>query len=191
MPTRRPDFTVGTKRQTARHDLRSRPGPPPTLLALNPVTAPVLMQILNHKLNQRIRMYQRREMGDKQKIMTRLTPFGVHLEPQLSMQQQQSVSAWLRGERASLTEGERDRHAQLGPTVWIDGPLITTTNAHYKPSIKNTEAPSGLTGKIKVTLSKYFHILLYKRNDNCHLQKSFFKSLFLSCQPDPIFSFVT
>lgn len=65
------------------------------------------MQTLNHKRYQTIRMYQTREMEDKQKIMTRLTPFGVHLEPQLSMQLQ-SVSAWLRVERERLTDRERE-----------------------------------------------------------------------------------
>lgn len=78
---------------------------------------------------------------DKQKIMTRLTPFGVHLEPPLSMQQH-GGSAWLRGgERVR----KREEHAQFGLSLGTDGLMIITAtvfyatnlNIHHHPAVRN------------------------------------------------------
>lgn len=124
-PTGSPVLTAGTKRQTVRRDLRRRSDLPPTLPALKPQSRCSCNYWTGHTSDitvpRGVRWMNREAVG-KQKIRSRLTPFSVHLEPPLSMQQH-GGSAWLtggeRGERDTEEERERERHAQLGLSVHV------------------------------------------------------------------------
>lgn len=116
----------GTKRQTVRRDLGWRPGPPPCPRAERRHTPGAHAQHTGQKTRNRTRVKDK-SRGAEGKTRSRLTPFGVHLEPPLNTQQRA-------GRETPGGLGERERDMRSAARLWDQRSCVKKPFIHHGPA---------------------------------------------------------